>query len=313
MNRCRWTLVAMLVTLPSIGRGATGDVSFRIPDRVWNRDQSGLALSLDVFVDVESQTSVPAIGWGTVVTIAPQPGAVGSVVFAPSTIVGDLPNLSPASTSPFLDFDRDEGGMAYGETTTSPTELEVFSTYVEPVVASTPTVDGNGNLTLPNGAGLVALPISVSADALGSFLVSFDANPAVTGIVYATGLAEPNDIGVHPVGSHVAGLLSIVNLAGDYNFDGSVDAADYVSWRKNPGGFGGQQGYDDWRSNFGQTLGSGALSSRTVPEPLTAILIVFAAAMEICKRRRFDSRVPATPWRVSPINSPRSNRIVPSG
>jgi hypothetical protein len=40
-------------------------------------------------------------------------------------------------------------------------------------------------------------------------------------------------------------------LAGDHNDDGTVDAADYVVWRKNPAGFGGQQGYDDWRANFG--------------------------------------------------------------
>lgn len=40
-------------------------------------------------------------------------------------------------------------------------------------------------------------------------------------------------------------------LEGDYNEDGRVDAADYPIWRKNPGSFGGQQGYDDWRANFG--------------------------------------------------------------
>ncbi len=37
----------------------------------------------------------------------------------------------------------------------------------------------------------------------------------------------------------------------DYNGDGTVDAADYVVWRKT--GINGQQGYDDWRANFGAT------------------------------------------------------------
>jgi hypothetical protein len=41
--------------------------------------------------------------------------------------------------------------------------------------------------------------------------------------------------------------------AGDHNHNGTVDAADYVVWRKNPAGFGGQQGYNDWRANFGES------------------------------------------------------------
>ncbi len=42
-------------------------------------------------------------------------------------------------------------------------------------------------------------------------------------------------------------------LAGDHNGDDTVDAADYVVWRKNPAAFGEQQGYDDWRENFGSS------------------------------------------------------------
>jgi hypothetical protein len=45
-------------------------------------------------------------------------------------------------------------------------------------------------------------------------------------------------------------------VEGDYNADGSVDAADYVLWRKN--NINGQPGYDAWRANFGSTGGSGA-------------------------------------------------------
>jgi hypothetical protein len=41
-------------------------------------------------------------------------------------------------------------------------------------------------------------------------------------------------------------------LAGDHNDNGSVDAADYVTWRNDPAAHGGQQGYDTWRSNFGK-------------------------------------------------------------
>jgi hypothetical protein len=40
-------------------------------------------------------------------------------------------------------------------------------------------------------------------------------------------------------------------LAGDYNHNGVVDAADYVVWRK---GTGSQSEYDIWRANFGHSV-----------------------------------------------------------
>jgi hypothetical protein len=66
-------------------------------------------------------------------------------------------------------------------------------------------------------------------------------------------------------------------LAGDFNDDGTVDAADYVLWRKNGGP---QQEYLEWQSNFGTTTsGSGATrgSPAGVPEPAGAILVAVAA------------------------------------
>jgi hypothetical protein len=70
-------------------------------------------------------------------------------------------------------------------------------------------------------------------------------------------------------------------LAGDYNDDGVVDAADYVVWRNNmnsgaalpnddsPGV--GQDDYDRWRANFGATAslaaGSTVGTAAQVPEP----------------------------------------------
>ena len=47
----------------------------------------------------------------------------------------------------------------------------------------------------------------------------------------------------------------VAHLPGDFNNDGTVDAADYVVWRKNDGT---QAGYDAWRAHFGASLGSGA-------------------------------------------------------
>lgn len=65
-----------------------------------------------------------------------------------------------------------------------------------------------------------------------------------------------------------------LSLAGDYDGNNRVDAADYVIWRKSPANFGGAGGYDAWRSNFGASIGagSGSISGSSVPEPATWVL-----------------------------------------
>ena len=66
-------------------------------------------------------------------------------------------------------------------------------------------------------------------------------------------------------------------VGGDFNNDGTVDAADYVVWRKIDGT---RAGYNTWRSHFGQTSGSGAgvSTNAAVPEPATTIFLVLATA-----------------------------------
>ncbi|MEX0610927.1 MAG: LamG domain-containing protein [Pirellulales bacterium] len=77
-------------------------------------------------------------------------------------------------------------------------------------------------------------------------------------------------------GLRLIGNVSYGALTGDYNDDGSVDAADYVVWRKT--GINGQDGYNDWRANFGMMApGSGSsLSNTAVPEPACFVLAVIA-------------------------------------
>jgi hypothetical protein len=75
------------------------------------------------------------------------------------------------------------------------------------------------------------------------------------------------------------GMAIWSNLPGDHNLDGTIDAADYVVWRKNPSGFL-VNAYDTWRTHYGEPggSGSGASASATVPEPATLVLLMFAAA-----------------------------------
>jgi hypothetical protein len=70
-------------------------------------------------------------------------------------------------------------------------------------------------------------------------------------------------------------------LAGDFNNDGSVDAADYVVWRKN---LGGQEDYNIWRTNFGRpseaaaAVSQASSTSAAVPEASSIVLILLGVA-----------------------------------
>jgi hypothetical protein len=112
----------------------------------------------------------------------------------------------------------------------------------------------------------------IEAFLLGSSV--FDADRRVSlGLIYDTEFGEDPNLkftyGIE-AGRLVEGVVSFVQsqaLAGDFNDDGVVDAADYVVWRDGLGTIYAQSDYGEWRANFGQTGGRGLSVSRTVPEP----------------------------------------------
>jgi len=77
-------------------------------------------------------------------------------------------------------------------------------------------------------------------------------------------------------------------IPGDFNTDGTVDAADYTVWRKTGGS---QDNYNTWRSHFGQTAGSAASLpsdaslSAAVPETSALSLLTTFGLLAICRRR----------------------------
>jgi hypothetical protein len=81
-------------------------------------------------------------------------------------------------------------------------------------------------------------------------------------------------------------FVGFVALAGDFNHDGRVDAADYVVWRNGLGTTYTQADYDVWRFHFGLTpvSGSGASTNAAIPEPTTLVLLMLSTGW--CLRRR---------------------------
>jgi hypothetical protein len=80
-------------------------------------------------------------------------------------------------------------------------------------------------------------------------------------------------------------LATPLELA-DYNQDGTVDAADFVLWRKADGSL---DGYNNWQSFFGSSFGSGSNGSaeNVVPEPrLGMISVLFLPGFECARRLR---------------------------
>jgi PEP-CTERM motif len=91
-------------------------------------------------------------------------------------------------------------------------------------------------------------------------------------------------------GSIIPGEIDFVvaeGIDGDYNDDGSVDAADYVTWRKNEGTNNqlpndphgvpiGNQQYNTWRENFGMPSGAGSNQNVAAPEPAAWLLVSIA-------------------------------------
>ena len=66
---------------------------------------------------------------------------------------------------------------------------------------------------------------------------------------------------------------------GDWNGDTKINAADYVTWRKDPPSFGNDpNGYVAWRENFSQTAaaGSGLDGPSAVPEPASLVLVLLS-------------------------------------
>ena len=86
-------------------------------------------------------------------------------------------------------------------------------------------------------------------------------------------------------------------LQGDFNADGSVDAADYTIWRDtflqfgdlpadaNGDGFIGNADYDIWATNYGTSNSSSSASSIAIPEPTACVMLLIPAVAAVISRK----------------------------
>ena len=199
-------------------------------------------------------------------------------------------------------------------------------------LTSTATL-GTGNATAIGG-DLVSsgtLDIDITANSTDMFIVGGDATLSGTlDIDLADGMSTPSSVTVLRANSITNGGLSLggpdgglftidtaalangqltlvsgagpgPGVAGDYNGDGTVNAADYTVWRDgasqsvSPGtgadgsgnGLVGPEDYEIWKTNFG-TSGGGA-GSAAVPEPTVGIMIVLGVLGLVGVRRRLPA------------------------
>ncbi|MEX2310758.1 MAG: hypothetical protein WD738_24535 [Pirellulales bacterium] len=197
--------------------------------------------------------------------------------------------VSPGTSPGSLDIDGD-----YTQTTEGELLIELDSTAYdqllvtgEAALAGTLTVKLLGGFTPDIGQTFTIL---TADDVDGEFTT--EVLPSVPGLIFDV-LYNPQSV--------VLQILA-AGIAGDYNADGIVDAADYVVWRKynntattlpndsTPGTSAAD--YDVWRAHFGDTIGTGAgdiASARNaVPEPCTLVLAL--AGLAFWTRLRVNHR-----------------------
>jgi hypothetical protein len=122
------------------------------------------------------------------------------------------------------------------------------------------------------------------------FDVAIDSNLAVAG---AFQYFNP-DLGTPPGSVYVFDVTRDVEIAGDFDRNGTIDAADYVVWRNGLGTTYTQADYSLWRANFGRSAAntSGATAdpansaTPAIPEPTALLMTTLAVAPLLPMRGR---------------------------
>ena len=143
--------------------------------------------------------------------------------------------------------------------------------------------DGSTLLTLANSAGAGQI------ETISNFTL------ATAGTYYVQVTGASVNVQLYELQLSASALSS--GLPGDNNQDGTIDAADYVAWRKGHGTAYKEEDYNVWRANFGQSLSNAAARASAnklaaaVPEPATCLLLILSVVCGGRAIRRTTSRV----------------------
>lgn len=209
----------------------------------------------NLFIDVldPSNASFDAVSDLNTLTLDFGQVELGSTV---DSLGFDLSNLELASGfTAALDFDS---FLGTGDTTALTTNLSPFT-----------------NLVAGSSMSFVA---DIATDTLGDFFANYFLQFSDEDLPGAESSAL---LTLNITGEVVESL----GLDGDFNEDGTVDAADYTTWRAGLGTTFTEADYLIWRANYGQTTGSSA-TVNAVPEPSAAALFFMACLLGLAKRRQ---------------------------
>lgn len=152
------------------------------------------------------------------------------------------------------------------------------------------TAGQTGNLRLQTGATHYLVPSWTIYNANGTPITTTTSTdfsfPVQSGLSYSLGLSTSQGIGHFSLNLTLDSEASI--LPGDYNGNGTVDAADYSVWRASIGSTsdfradGNNDGvvdsadYEFWKQRFGMTRNSG-MAAANAPEPRSTTTMFVAA------------------------------------
>jgi hypothetical protein len=252
------------------------------------------------FGDVNEKSN-GGLGNGTIA----QATSLGTITPGSTKTIGAAANVPTQAISPtavdFVSISNVNDTDFYSFSVAGPTVLGatltprggVFTQASQGVVPSSFDANARSNLTLAalatNGTTVLA---AANANPAGGVESIADLILPSAGTYYARITGADDTIQLYELS-----LTAMPILVGDYNRDGIVDGADYVTWRRAQGqsvatgsgadgNFDGQitpADYTVWRSRLGQTLGSGSgnegFAGGVVPEPAVRWLVTLCTAL----------------------------------